>query len=127
MRNPITWISPEVIGNKHSKYSKFLKLLSVFPSKPKSTPVLRIDNKYIFNELDHINQLRNRIAHHEPICFASGLPVKSPSAYWHTLLLTTVWSEGGKRGRPTKPKVEKQGFVDTSQLFTSKFEAKRIL
>ena len=55
------------------------KLLSVFPSKPKSTPVLRIDNKYIFNELDHINQLRNRIAHHEPICFASGLPVKSVS------------------------------------------------
>ena len=79
MRNPITWISPEVTGNKHSKYSKFLKLLSVFPSKPKSTPVLRIDNKYIFNELDHINQLRNRIAHHEPICFASGLPVKSVS------------------------------------------------
>ena len=90
MRNPITWISPEVTGNKHPKYSKFLKLLSVFPSKPKSTPVLRIDNKYIFNELDHINQLRNRIAHHEPICFASGLPVKSPSAYWHTLLLTTA-------------------------------------
>lgn len=55
------------------------KLLSVFPSKPKSTPVLRIDNKYIFNELDHINQLRNRIAHHEPICFAAGLPVKSVS------------------------------------------------
>ena len=79
MRNPITWISPEVTGNEHFKYSKFLKLLSVFPSKPKSTPVLRIDNKYIFNELDHINQLRNRIAHHEPICFASGLPVKSVS------------------------------------------------
>ena len=55
------------------------KLLSVFPSKPRTTAVLQIDNKYIFNELDHINQLRNRIAHHEPICFASGLPIKSVS------------------------------------------------
>ena len=55
------------------------KLLSVFPAKPKSTPTLRIDNKYIFNELDRINQIRNRIAHHEPICFAVGLPVKSVS------------------------------------------------
>jgi len=53
------------------------KLLSVFPSKPKSTPALHIDNKYIFNELDSINKIRNRIAHHEPICFAAGLPVKS--------------------------------------------------
>lgn len=53
------------------------KLLSVFPFKPKSTPTLQIDNKYIFNELDCINLLRNRIAHHEPICFATGLPIKS--------------------------------------------------
>lgn len=55
------------------------KLLSVFPAKPKSTPALQIDNKFIFNELDRINQIRNRIAHHEPICFAAGLPHKSIS------------------------------------------------
>ena len=54
-------------------------LLSVFPLKPRSTPALQIDNKYIFNELDHINQLRNRIAHHEPICFTAGVPIKSVS------------------------------------------------
>lgn len=53
------------------------KLLSIFPTKPKSTSYLRIDNKYIFNELDRINQIRNRIAHHEPICFGAGLPTKS--------------------------------------------------
>lgn len=53
------------------------KLLSVFPAKPKSTPSLRIDNKFIFNELDRINQIRNRIAHHEPICFAAGIPLKT--------------------------------------------------
>ena len=27
------------------------------------------NNTYIFNELDKVNSLRNRIAHHEPICF----------------------------------------------------------
>lgn len=27
------------------------------------------DNTYIFKELDYINNLRNRIAHHEPVCF----------------------------------------------------------
>lgn len=27
------------------------------------------NHSYIFNELDKINTLRNRIAHHEPICF----------------------------------------------------------
>ena len=53
------------------------KLLSVFPAKPKSTYALQIDNKYIFNELDHINQIRNRIAHHEPVCFAARLPHKT--------------------------------------------------
>ena len=26
----------------------------------------------MFNELDKVNTLRNRIAHHEPICFALG-------------------------------------------------------
>lgn len=53
------------------------KLLSVFSAKPRSTSSLNIDNKYIFNELDSINKIRNRIAHHEPICFVTGLPVKS--------------------------------------------------
>jgi len=47
-------------------------LLSVFPSKPKSTKATQYNNSYIFNELDKINMLRNRIAHHEPICFVTG-------------------------------------------------------
>ena len=53
------------------------KLLSVFPAKPKSTVALQIDNKHIFNELNSVNQIRNRIAHHEPICFVTGLPIKT--------------------------------------------------
>ena len=44
-------------------------LLKVFPNKPRSTPEFQYNNSYIFNELDKVNTLRNRIAHHEPICF----------------------------------------------------------
>lgn len=47
-------------------------LLRVFPHKQRSTPNLHINHTYLFNELDKINTLRNRIAHHEPICFLSG-------------------------------------------------------
>ncbi len=44
-------------------------LLNVFPNKPKSSAMIQYNNLYVFNELDAINRLRNRIAHHEPICF----------------------------------------------------------
>lgn len=48
-------------------------LLNIFPNKPKSTAQNRYDNTFVFNELNVINNFRNRIAHHEPICF--GIPV----------------------------------------------------
>lgn len=44
-------------------------LLGVFPKKPKSSPTFNVNNSYIFYKLDKINDLRNRIAHHESICF----------------------------------------------------------
>ncbi|WBZ95797.1 Abi family protein [Chryseobacterium wangxinyae] len=44
-------------------------LLQIFPSKPTSTPTIQYNHTFIFNELAKINDLRNRIAHHEPICF----------------------------------------------------------
>lgn len=44
-------------------------LLQAFVNKPRSTRTASYNNTYIFNELDYINNLRNRIAHHEPICF----------------------------------------------------------
>ena len=50
------------------------KLLSIFPNKPRSTAQCQYNNTYMFNELDGINILRNRIAHHEPICFALRQP-----------------------------------------------------
>lgn len=47
-------------------------LLQVFPNKPTSNRNIQYNNTFIFNELDRINSLRNRIAHHEPICFPTG-------------------------------------------------------
>ena len=49
-------------------------LLSIFPNKPRSTAQCQYNNTYMVNELDGINILRNRIAHHEPICFALRQP-----------------------------------------------------
>lgn len=49
-------------------------LLKIFPYKPKSSQTIQYNNSYIFNELNGINVLRNRIAHHEPICFAQNHP-----------------------------------------------------
>ena len=45
------------------------RLMRVFPNKARSSASIQYNHSYIFNELDKINTLRNRIAHHEPICF----------------------------------------------------------
>jgi hypothetical protein len=50
------------------------RLLRVFPNKPRSSAEMQYNNSFIFNELDGINILRNRIAHHEPICFLRRQP-----------------------------------------------------
>lgn len=47
-------------------------LLGIFPNRPSSSRQEHYNNTFIFNELDHVNSLRNRIAHHEPICFSTG-------------------------------------------------------
>jgi len=52
-------------------------LLQIFPSKPKSTRATQYNNNYIFNELAKIYKIRNRIAHHEPICFTPLFPIKN--------------------------------------------------
>lgn len=51
-------------------------LLKVFPSKPTSTPAIQYNNIYIFNQLAQLNDIRNRMAHHEPICFLPANPIK---------------------------------------------------
>lgn len=67
-------------------------LLHVFPDKPKSTQSMQFNNIYIFNQLALLNQIRNRIAHHEPICFLPGLPVKDTSyAMQHYSILVQLF------------------------------------
>jgi len=52
-------------------------LLRIFPAKPTSTPTIQYNHTYVFNQLAQVNSLRNRIAHHEPVCFQIGQPIKS--------------------------------------------------
>ena len=67
-------------------------LLSIFKNKPTSTPSQQYTNTYVFRELDYINNLRNRIAHHEPICFGNGCNHDSIDTYYainrYTRILT---------------------------------------
>jgi len=57
-------------------YAAGQTLLQVFPAKPISTPAIQYNHAYVFNQLGHINDLRNRIAHHEPICFVVAQAIK---------------------------------------------------
>ncbi len=56
-------------------YAAGQTLLNAFPGKPTSTPTIQYNHTYVFNEMGKINKYRNRIAHHEPICFQSGLAI----------------------------------------------------
>jgi len=51
-------------------------LLRIFPAKPHSTAQTQYNQAFVFNQLAQINGIRNRIAHHEPICFHPGQPIK---------------------------------------------------
>lgn len=44
-------------------------LLKIFPERPSSSKLQQFNHTYVFRKLRLINLLRNRIAHHEPICF----------------------------------------------------------
>jgi len=50
-------------------------LLQIFPSKPISSRTMQYNHTFVFNLLEQINTLRNRIAHHEPVCFSPSQPV----------------------------------------------------
>ena len=47
-------------------------LLNIFPNKPRSTPQNQIDNSRIFQELDHINNIRNRKRNFESLSVSHG-------------------------------------------------------
>jgi len=56
-------------------YSGGQTLLRIFPSKPSSSQAFQYNHTYIFHQLEQVNRLRNRIAHHEPVCFLPSQPV----------------------------------------------------
>jgi hypothetical protein len=61
---------------RHQFFAGGQSLLAIFPAKPISTLTNRYDHNYIFAELEKINLFRNRLAHHEPVCFLPGHPTK---------------------------------------------------
>lgn len=44
-------------------------LIAIFPNIPERMGKFRCNEVFVYNELTKINIFRNRIAHHEPICF----------------------------------------------------------
>jgi hypothetical protein len=61
---------------QHQYYATGRTLLRIFPVKPASSATIQYNHTYVFNQLATINNIRNRIAHHEPICFVPAAPVK---------------------------------------------------
>lgn len=57
-------------------------LIHIFPAKPRSTAAINYNQTFVFNQLGHINDLRNRIAHHEPICFTTSAGTTNKSTIY---------------------------------------------
>lgn len=71
-------------------------LLNILPNKPTSTLSTQYNAKYIFSRLAEINDIRNRIAHHEPICFAPRVAVKDTNfarQHYHQIISLFQWMD----------------------------------
>jgi len=51
-------------------------LIQIFPQRPPSSARQHYNASFVFHQLKLINHIRNRIAHHEPICFVPRQPIK---------------------------------------------------
>lgn len=60
----------------------------IFVNRPAGT-----NHTHIYNELGFINKIRNRIAHHEPICFGVGNSISTVYAFNHynSILKMFLW------------------------------------
>lgn len=71
-------------------------MLRIFPSKPTSTPAIQYNNTYVFNQLAQLNSIRNRMAHHEPICFLPGKSIKDTTyarQHYNVILQLFQWMQ----------------------------------
>ena len=66
-------------------------LLKVFSNKPRSSVEIQYDHNYIFHELNFINNIRNRVAHHEPICFGNNGGIDTTYALKHYTRIMTLF------------------------------------
>jgi hypothetical protein len=81
---------------RHQFFAGGQSLLAIFSGKPGSTTANKYNHTYIFSELEKINILRNRLAHHEPICFLPGNPIKDTSfsrQRYQTILRLFQWMQ----------------------------------
>ena len=60
-------------------------LLNIFPGLPP-----RCNQNFIYRKLKNINSIRNRIAHHEPICFGAGNSISAAYARSHFTEITDI-------------------------------------
>lgn len=63
--------------SRHQYRAAGQTLIAVFPGLPASTPAMQYNSIFVYNELAKTNKIRNRIAHHEAICFTPTLNVKN--------------------------------------------------
>lgn len=71
-------------------------LLRIFPNKPRSTPQKQYNANFVFRKLQKINDIRNRIAHHEPICFAAGQSIIDTSyvqEHYNLIVMLFQWMD----------------------------------
>lgn len=76
-------------------------LLSVFPSKPLSTVHVQYNQTFVFHELEKINKLRNRLAHHEAVCFKLGaaeIDTSYVSGHYSLILNLFNWMNIDEKG-----------------------------
>jgi len=86
---------------RHQFHAGGQTLLSVFPNRPVSTKQYQYNNTYVFGALEKVNMLRNRLAHHEPICFASGQATKDTTyarQHYSQILTLFTWMNIDERG-----------------------------
>lgn len=84
----------QYLFSRHQYRALGQNLLHIFPARPQSTATVQYNAPFIFNQLTHINKIRNRIAHHEPICFLNMQPVKDTSyirQQYHNILHLLRW------------------------------------
>lgn len=60
-------------------------LLAIFPQLP-----ARRNQTFIYQKLHRVNSIRNRIAHHEPICFGAGNSISASYARNHFQEITDI-------------------------------------